>query len=436
MSPRSVRDVLFVVAVVCVGFLGCRSRIERPNVLVVTLDTTRKDHLGFYGYGRATSPNLDTLAESSVVFTRAVAASSWTLPSHASIFTGKFPTSHGARYDPEGPLRLSQAIAGPEEWDGYRASPLSPAETTLAAILREAGYRTGAVVGGPWMKRVFGLSQGFERYDDDGIVDVNGKLASEVTSSALSFLEECDGKPFFLFLNYFDPHGPYDAPAPFRGTFGNEPSDRYDEEILYMDHHLGRLLAGMKTLGVFEKTLIVVTADHGELLGEHGKMGHGATLFEEEIRVPFLVKYPGSERPPARTDDGVHHVDVLPMVLDRLGLPVPRGIQGGVPPTRERPLIAEVDPLPFMSAEGSFRALYLGRYKLLWNGLGESALYDIEADGNEHKDLSASEPGRTSNAVALLEKYLASLPPPGDTAQPTTLDEATLEALRKLGYVP
>ena len=421
------RDLLLAGTAHALSLSRCRGRLERPHVVLVTLDTTRRDRLGCYGYSRPTSPHLDALAERSVVFERAVAASSWTLPSHASIFTGMFPSSHGADYDPVGPLRLTQAIEGPEEWAEYRAAGLSPSATTLALLLREQGYETGAVVGGPWMKRIFGLDRGFETYDDDDIGDVNGRLASEVTTAALEFLETTES-PFFLFLKYFDPHGPYEAPAPFGGSFGQEPSDRYDEEILYMDHHLGRFLEGMKGRGLLEDSLILVTADHGELLGEHGKMGHGASLFEEEIRVPFLVKYPGDEVEPGRSGEPVHHVDVLPLVLERLGLS---------PSGRSRqPLLAEVNPLAFMSPEGSWRALDFGRHKLLWNSLGNHELYDLEQDPGERNDLSRIDPARTTEAIGLLDKVLSSLPPPGEPGPPTTLDEETLKALRGLGYVP
>ncbi len=421
------RDFLVAGTGLALGFSRCGGRLEEPHVVLITLDTTRRDRLGLYGYSRNTSPNLDALAERSLVFDRAVAASSWTLPSHASIFTGKFPSSHGADYDPEGRLRLTEAIAGPEEWKEYRASGLSPDEATLAHRLRERGYQTAAVVGGPWMKRVFGLDRGFDAYDDEGIGDVNGILASEVTTAALEILRGRDGRPLFLFLNYFDPHGPYEAPAPFGGSFGPEPSDRYDEEILYMDHHVGRLLDAMKASAIFDDSLIVVTADHGELLGEHGAMGHGATLFEEEIHIPFLMKYPRDEVTPGRRQEPVHHVDVLPLVLERLGIPSTRS---------PRPLLAEVSPLSFMSSEGAWRALYLGRHKLLWNSLGNHRLYDIEADPGERKDLSSSDPDRARGALGLLDKVMASLPHPGEPGPPSVLDEETLKALRGLGYVP
>lgn len=419
------------------GIIGCGRRSARPSVLLVTLDTTRRDRLGPYRAKRKTTPSLDALAAEAVVYTRAVAASSWTLPSHASIFTGKFPSSHGARYDPEGPLRLTQAIEGPESWEGYRARGLAPKETTLAALLRAAGYQTAAVVGGPWLKKTFGLDAGFDHYDDAGIGDVNGRLAVEVTGAALKWMERAGNDPFFLFLNYFDPHGPYQAPTPFGGTFGDEARDRYDEEILYMDHHIGRLVAGMKRMGRFDDCLILVTADHGELLGEHGKMGHGVSLFEEEIHVPLLVKYPGSEVAGSTSDVPVHHVDLLPIVLGGLGLPAPEEVQGAVPSPRARhPLVAEVDPLPFMSSEGAWRALYLGRRKLLWNSLGNHALYDLEADPGEENNLAGTEPERTASAIHVLESYMGSLPAPGDAGPARALDAETLRALRSLGYVP
>lgn len=420
---------------------GRRSASARPHVLLVTLDTTRRDRLGPYrrpntSKSASISPNLDALAAQSIVYTRAVAASSWTLPSHASLFTGKFPTSHGVRYDPEGTLRLTAAIEGPGDWDAYRVNPLAPDEATLASTLREAGYRTGAVVAGPWMKRAFGLDGGFDHYDDDEIGDVNGRLASSVTAAALRFLEELEEEPAFLFLNYFDPHGPYDAPAPFGGRDDDAPAARYDGEVRYMDHHVGRLLDGLRRLGLYDDCLIVVTADHGELLGEHGKMGHGASLFEEEVRVPFLVKYPRGEKPAGTTDEPVHHVDVLPLVLERVGIAAPAGIQGAPRGVAKRPLIAEVYPLAFMSTEGGWRALYVGDKKFLWNSRGRHALYDLAADPGEQTSLFDAREESARRLVTLAERLWSSLPAPGGTGPPAVLDEETANALRSLGYVP
>jgi len=190
-----------------------------PSVLLVTLDTTRADHLGCYGHARDTSPRLDALAQEGVLYLRARSTSSWTLPAHASLFTGRFTSSHGARFDAEGPVRLTQAIADEGQLSEYRARPLVDSETTLAELLAARGYATAAVVAGPWMKRVFGLAQGFEHYDDEGIDSLTGRRAASVTEAALAWADTLDERPFFLFLNYYDPHGPYGAPAPFTFRF-------------------------------------------------------------------------------------------------------------------------------------------------------------------------------------------------------------------------
>jgi arylsulfatase A-like enzyme len=432
------------------GSTACRgSRLprERPPVLLITLDTTRADRLGCYGYARATSPSLDRLSADSVLYSRAIATSSWTLPSHASMFTGKFTSSHGARYDAEGPLRLGDAISGP--WNQYRARGLSPEERTLAAILKEAGYATGAVVGGPWMKKVFGLAAGFDHYDDERIGDVNGRLASEITPAALTWVESQRSQPFFLFLNYFDPHGPYAPPEPFASAFlptgrravGEEtpgPEEiqaSYDAEILYMDHHLGKLLERFKALDLYDSTLIVATADHGELLGEHGRMGHGESLSEPELHVPFLVKYPAGEKAPGRSDAPVQTLDVFALILERLGLPRPPEAQAGVPPAVGHPLVAEVETLPFASPDGDWRALYDKHHKFLWNSKGNHQLFDLEVDPGEEVNLVARAPERAKKMDELLNRYLASLPRPGAAGPPAALDEETLRTLKSLGYV-
>jgi arylsulfatase len=197
----------------------------RPNILLITLDTTRADRLGTYGYGKATSPNLDALAAKSVVYTSAVSTTCWTLPAHATLMTGKLTSSHGARLDPEGPISLAQAIQGPTE--RYRARGLSPRERTLALVLGEEGYATAAVVASPWLKRIMGLDLGFASYDDDEIDQLGGRRATSVTASALRWLRSRpEHEPFFLFLNYFDPHGPYDPPERFLGPPPPSPGVR------------------------------------------------------------------------------------------------------------------------------------------------------------------------------------------------------------------
>jgi arylsulfatase A-like enzyme len=428
---------------------GCeKAKNKRPNIILITLDTTRADHLSFYGYHRRTSPNLAELVDESVVYTNAIAPSSWTLPSHASLFTGKFTASHGAQYDPDGPLRISDAISGPEAWQNYRARGLAQNEVTLAGILKEAGYSTGAVVGGPWMKKIFGLNKGFDFYDDREIGTVNGRLAGQISASASQWIDKLRGDDFFLFLNYFDPHTPYQAPEGFSRAFlpkstdlsGRKPTLEeyialYDSEILYMDHYIGLLLSKLKADNLYDETMIIVTADHGELFGEHGHFGHGKHLYQEEIHVPLFIKYPGGEVLPSRTDVQVQLNDIMAIILERLGIPIPQGIQAGVPPQIGHPLLSEVSSLPAFSPYGAWRAIFGGDFKFTWNSKGNNLLFNLKDDPRENKNLVNDKPGLAKRMMSDLNQYLEKLPEPGPASEAQDLDEDTKKALRSLGYI-
>jgi len=422
-----------------------------PSVLLVTLDTTRPDRLGCYGYERETSPRLDDLCDDAVVHTNAYSVSSWTLPAHASLFTGRFPASHGARYDREGPLILANAIRG--KWTkNFRARGLAGPDPTLAETLREAGYATGAVVAGPWMKRPFGLDRGFDFYDDADIERYRGRLAEGVTDSALQWIQVLGDKPFFLFLNYYDPHAPYHPPPDLLSRFhpldelasDGSPSQaevdaRYDAEILYMDGQIGRLLAGLRDMGLYDAMWIVVTADHGELLGEKGRHSHGSSLTEPELRIPLIVKRPHQEGAGGRDDAATQLTDVAPMLLDGVGLAQnarpasPSGREGG-----ELPVLAEVHPLPGNEYAGDWYAIVEGGYKLVRRDGRAVELYHLEEDPSESRNLIDAESERGARLDARLGAALAALPrppkPDGDTAT-KEVDEETRRALESLGYL-
>ena len=431
--------------------IGCSKppQREKLNIILVTLDTTRADRLSCYGYKRATSPRLDKLANESVVYTRAIAPSSWTLPSHASLFTGKFPSSHGARYDLNGPLMLTNAIKGPTFWNKtFRARGIDTNEKTLAEILKDVGYTTGAVVGGPWLKRVFGLDKGFDYYDDDQITILNGRLASQVTSHALRWLKKISQKKFFLFLNYFDPHYPYKPPREFACTFlpkGSLSSPRkishketnalYDAEIFYMDFFIGQLLDNLKQFGLYHKTLIIVTADHGELLGEHGETLHGRYLYQEELHIPLIIKYPGTEYKPKEEDVRLQLTDIFTMILNRLGIAPPPDIQGSIPPNIKHPIFAEVYPLPALSPHGDWRAIYKGKFKFLWNSKGNNLLFNLDDDPSESVNLLDQYPDLVKTMGSAINEFMATLPKPGPAGPIQEIDEETTEALKSLGYV-
>ncbi|RIK99159.1 MAG: hypothetical protein DCC71_20540 [Proteobacteria bacterium] len=433
--------------------LGCSEpapRVERPHFLVLSLDTTRADRLGIYGYERPTSPVLDRMAREGAWYERAYTTATWTLPSHASLFTGKFPTSHGARYDAEGPLVLGSEIRGPESWKQIRARGLAPDEHTLAEHLQGAGWRTGGVVAGPWLKAVFGLSRGFEHWDDRGITSVNGRPAASVTDAAIAWIDGASDRPFFLFLNYFDPHTPFYPPAPFvaevvppeerpRGEAKTlrERSALYDAEIRAMDFHIGRLLDHLRARGLYDSTFVVAVADHGELLGEQNANGHGNSLYEPELRIPFLVKPPRGDGGPRGAQSAIVQIsDVFPMVLARAGLPIPAGTQAAFPPPPERPAFAEVNPLPRFGKRGDWRAIVDGEWKYLESGAGDRLLFDVARDPAETENLAAAQPDVAARLRASLESWIAALPPPSSTSgDATNVDDATRRALESLGYL-
>ncbi len=458
LSPTRMRRPVFALTpyllliLLFPALIGCGSEeSERPNILLITIDTTRADRLGCYGYSRNTSPNLDQLAKDSLLFREAYSTSSWTLPTHASLFTGKFPSSHGARYDPEGPLRLLNAIDGPKGWGRYRARGLSPQENTLANILRSHGYRTGAVVGGPWMKKVFGLDLGFDDYDDDNILTVSGRLADDITNQAIEWIGRKEGS-FFLFLNYYDPHSPFSPPEEFRSAFLDEPLTRknlgtpsvknalYDAEILYTDQEFGRLIDHLKDIGKYDQTLIVVTSDHGELLGENGRFGHGATLTRQEIHIPFLLKKIDQKEAGMVVSNRVQQTDVLSILLPLAGLQIPPSAQGRtlaevLDGDADYPIIAEVYPLELESKMGDFRVLLQGDYKFTWNSLGTRMLHSLSQDPQEMVNLKKDDPERTASMEEELEKILAGLPVPLPAGPAGVVDDQTSESLKQLGYM-
>lgn len=426
-----------------------------PDVVLVSLDTTRADRLSTYGHERDTSPNLTALATDALRFTQARSPSAWTLPGHASMFTGLYPSRHGAR--------LAGAWLEGQSVDGRRrvAYPLRADVVTLAEALRDRGYRTGAFVANfSYLYRDFGLAQGFGIYDDapglllrvrphavtfaqrfaPGFCLKPFRSAPEINAAALAWLDRAPaGRPVFLFVNYMEPHQPWLAPPPFDRWSRDLPDARrlarrnlythavhdisaaeeafitanYDGQIAAMDAALGDLLAALRARGRFEDALIVVTADHGELLGEHGQMGHiGRMLYEGLLRIPLVVKFPGTGRERGTTDAPVQLVDVLPTVLAAAGAPLPPGVQGERLGEVTHAIVAEEEINPFLVSHygdvynRAVRVVYDGSYKLITTSRSEQRLFDLAHDPTESIDLSTREPARVSALRAQLEAVL------------------------------
>jgi len=398
------------------------------NVLLLTLDTTRADALGPYGQPRITSPHLDRLAREGTLFEQVASSAPSTVPSHATIFTGRYPFVHGARANA-----------------GY---VLAESNRTLAEILKSRGYRTGAEIAAPVLERSVGLDQGFDHYRDlsseevatlDGDSDRAGHVtlrerpADDITRWGIRFLEQHDEQPFFLWLHYFDPHGPWVGRA---GALADEP---YLGEIRFMDGEIGRLLERLRELGLHDRTLVVVVADHGEGLGDHGESSHSFYVFESTIRVPWILWAPGVVPANRRVDTLVRTVDILPTVLALLNLPPPSRLDGIslVPLLRGAPapqLSAYGESIEASSVFGSppLRFMRIGDWKYIHQP--EPELYDLRNDPGELRNRASAEPAQRERLRAALEALLAQAPPPPEQAA-LPLDPERAAALQALGYV-
>lgn len=439
-----------VSALVAPALLEVAASMERiglaahGNVVIVVMDTLRRDHLGIYGYGHGTSPRLDALANQSFVFENARSTASWTRPAIASLLTSEYSFVHGI-YRESNENRLS------------RSTP------TIQRMLRNHGFRTEAILTQPHYR--FGMDRDF-----DAIRIEANRSAELVYDEAIEFLDQHGDRPFFLLIHNLDPHDHYEfhqgfserpessqlrttrdlLPAQVDGNhigFDSplnrvvpldpaqlaELEDNYDGEIRYLDHHFGRLLDALEERGMLDETLLIVTADHGEEFLDHGSYWHGGTLHEELVRVPLLVRAPGLGS--GHVAAPVSLVDVLPTVAEWVGAPTPKTARGRslLPLMRGEP----AEPRPLFSATGFRRkrieqSVVMGGKKLIRFEDGQFiALYDLDADPLEQYDLGPDDPDRSA-----LE---ARLPPPrrptaDAAAPPLELDATTKNALRALGY--
>jgi len=452
---RPVRAGVVWLALALAGGSACRRPEGPPNLLVVTIDTLRADHCSTYGYSRQTTPVLDRLAREGVQVEQAYAPMATTGPSHASMFTSLYPASLG--YTRNGQV-------------------LDDAQLTLAERLRRARYRTAAAVSSFVLDRRFGFAQGFGTYDaafEPGTastrfstwegVEVDSafdRRANATTDAALSWLgRRGRDRPFFLWVHYFDPHHPYVAPPPFDQRFPGagpgtvaEAIAQYDGEIAFTDQHLGRLIDAVDAEGLRERTLVVVTADHGEGLMQHGHMGHGIHLYEEAVRVPLVFRWPGRLPAGTRLPGPAEHVDLVPTVLELIGLEprtgevegvsLAKGLLGeaGVPGRDVRRTVVlqrrryESDSVGGVAVRGSKFAVRAGPWKYIEaDDEGTRELFDLSQDPRETVDLAVSraeEADRLSRLIAVWRKRFERGRRAIDDASPETL-----EALRALGYV-
>jgi arylsulfatase A-like enzyme len=464
---------------------------NHPNILLLTLDTVRADHLSIDGYQRNTTPNLEKFAQVSTLYTNAISASDMTLSSHASLFTGLYPSRNGAHL-----------VTG-RSADADLGAALPPSVPTIAQILSNNGYRTVGVVANLfYLKDNYGLNRGFQYYSEaypdlflattpqafyirDGVCAMLRHLtrpaayerayrrAGKINAEALSQLKQAKagGRPFFLFLNYMDAHEVYFPPAPFDTRYpGGDPrleateflkafddvlalkrpySERerrrdisqYDGGIAYLDIEFAKLLSGLKSLGLYDNTIIIVTSDHGQAFGERNLVGHGTSVYQDQVHVPLLIHLP-AQRDGQIVRRIVNGVDVMPTLLALAHLPVPANLDG-------RNLYASAqDPSEVMLSESYpddhrvalsprfkriERAIFEGTYKFIGSTSGQRELYDLSSDPAETHNLYTTDNRMAQQMEAKLESWVRI--EAKRAAHTVKIDSSARERLRSLGYV-
>ena len=416
----------------CVCALGTIVSCQRPrapapqslrpyNVVVITIDTLRPDHLHCYGYGRIETPTIDRIAHSGVLFENGVTQTPLTPPSHASIFTGLNPPSHKVR-----------------DTGGFILSPSTP---TLASLLQEKGWYTAAFVSSAVLKKRFGFDHGFAVYDDkmprpgnrQEFLEDAERRAGDTVDRAVKWLDSRSDKPFFLWVHLYDPHTPYDPPSPFREQYKDRP---YDGEIAYADRELGRLMDSLGRKSPPEKTLVAVLSDHGESLGEHGEYSHGVFLYDATLRIAYLLSGPGVPSG-QRVTQQARTIDLLPTILELMGSPAPAGVEGA----SLVPLFSGKDAGTAVSyAETLFPKINLGWAELRgirtnqWKYIRapKPELYDLRQDPRETHNVLAEHPYEVRKLEAQLAAVTRSAG--AEKVETTPMDERTLAQLKSLGY--
>jgi arylsulfatase A-like enzyme len=410
---------------IVVGHLPAGVRLSDLNVLLVTLDTTRADRIGAYGFRGIETPWLDRLAREGVVFGQAASSAPLTLPAHSSLFTGRLPAQHGVREN---------------------GMVLRSSEITLATVLKAHGFQTAAVTGSFVVASQWGLNRGFDVYLDAVAGDRTDqpgrraphRKANEVADRALDWLQQHEASRFFAWLHFYDAHAPYDPPEPYRTTYSAHP---YLGEIAFVDEQLGRVLAFLEARGSLDRTIVVVIGDHGESLGEHGERTHGLFVYESVMRVPFIIRTPFTRLQGRRVDEPTRSIDMMPTVLDLLGISSPAGVRGrsvaALMTGAERGWDLETYSESMYPRDyfgwSELRASRLGRFKVILAPRPE--LYDLVADPAESRNVYTEHrvlADRMAARVRAIERALADTGP-----EPPALpaDHEVRDRLASLGYV-
>ncbi|MGA2002692.1 MAG: sulfatase-like hydrolase/transferase [Terriglobales bacterium] len=427
MAPPFRRLILTLTALTALQAAAQTPAKPAPNVVLITIDTLRADHVGCYGYTKIKTPNIDGLAADGARFERAFAVVPVTLPSHTTMLTGTYPMLSGMH--------------------DFSANKLSSTQPTMASVLKQSGYATGAVIAAAVLDSRFGLNQGFDFYYDhfdfsrlnEANLDEMERPGNVVADVALDWVEKNWQKKFFLWMHLYDPHYPYNPPEPYKHEYAAQP---YDGEIAFADEQVGRLLRYLKEKGIYQNTVIVLAGDHGESLGEHGERTHGFFIYNATMHVPLIVRVPESTG--ARTvSDTVSLVDLMPTVLGAVGIAVPTQVQG-------KSLLALVRGGESDTAERDrnvYGETYLPRIHFNWSELrgAENAkyhfidaprpeLYDLAKDPGEVHNLLAEKKAVAEEMQAKLAAMIRDYSAGKELAEKTGLDPALMDRLKSLGY--
>lgn len=471
----------------------------RPNIILLVMDSARAANLSCYGYERRTTPNLDALAAEGVLFEQAISVGCWTLPVHASLFTGLYPLSHGMTISKDALPNGFQTQAGQLKELGYETACFSNnayvSEVThltqqfdvvediwkvtnprgikrtkiwrLRKWLEQFGAVTKPLIA--VMRRLQRIRAILKRHRNRG--DQGARLTNEKIISWLTESRDSD-KPFFVFVNYMEPHEPYNPPYPYNRRFmprrftpwrvakvgnnkevmQNRSAKRYEDdleilralydgELSYLDQQIGELIDFLRSLGILDNTVVIVTSDHGDSLGEHEHIGHRMALYEQLVHVPLIIRYPSKFRPGTRVKEQVSLIDLYPTLLELAGASPSSYSSNGsyslmAPPGVEtRPFVIAENTAPKSLNSIVTRMLRTERYKYIWKSNQEHELYDLAEDPDELVNLIDLRPEIARELQGQLMAWIDSIGDRRVETDEAQYDEALQEHLRKLGYV-
>ncbi|MFC1739035.1 sulfatase [Planctomycetota bacterium] len=425
---KSFKAAKFILVVVLVAVAAGAIYLLRPasgpaekdirSIILISIDTCRADYLGCYGYPRRITPNIDKFAEESILFNNVISPVPITLPAHSSMLTGTTPPYHGVHYNYD-----------------YK---LDKSNVTLAEILKDNGFTTGAVISSFILDSQFGLDQGFDYYHDRFVNTPNTNIdnerkGEEASRLAIQWLEKNKSKKSFLFLHYYDPHHNYEPPEPFATNFKD---NLYAGEISYTDYCIGKVIKKLKSMSMYESSLIIITGDHGEMLGEHGEVTHMYFIYQSAVKVPLLLKLPGRSKP-ERTDETVGIIDIVPTICGALEIAAPSGLQGKDLLEKSRQ-----DKNRYIYCESLYPTKYQANSLLgvVTEGLKyiqttRPELYDLTNDPQESVNLVGKQPQRARILQDKLKQILEQNIRKRGPDSKLELSEEDKRRLESLGYV-